>query len=146
MDEGDVFAARIPLKEKDSVISAEELCARAASLAVRDNTKLLFVFSPAHYRDIERFVTLSNGQMPGVQMIGGVVDWNDIIGDAGFVFDENGWSGQELILAALSGDALECAADFATGVQIVGDPHEITEVRGDHILGVDGKTGGGVPS
>jgi len=139
MDEGNVIAARIPLKEKDSLIPAEELCARAADLAVRDNTKLLFVFAPAHYRDIERFVEASNGQMPGVQMIGGVVDWNDIIGDAGFVFDENGWSGQEMILAALSGDTLECFADFATGVQTAGDPHEITEVRGDHILGIDGK-------
>jgi len=139
MDEGNVFAARIPVMEKDSQIPAEELCARAADLAVRDYTKLLFVFSPAPYRDIERFVACSNEKMPGVQMIGGAVDWNDIIGDAGFVFDEKGWSGQEMILAALSGDALECAADFATGVQIVGEPHEITEARGDHILGVDGK-------
>ena len=42
MDEGNVIAARIPLKEKDSLIPAEELCARAADIAVRDNIKLLF--------------------------------------------------------------------------------------------------------
>jgi EAL domain-containing protein (putative c-di-GMP-specific phosphodiesterase class I) len=141
MDEGKVLAARIPLKEKDSdhLLPAEELCARAAELIVRDDTKLLFVFSPVQYRDIERFVECSNTQMPGVRMIGGVVDWNDIIGDSGFVFDETGWSGQEMILAAMSGDTLECLADFATGVQVVGETHEITETRGDHILGIDGK-------
>ncbi len=140
MDEGSVLAARIPLQEADDrMLPARALCARTAELTARRNAKLLFVFSPAQYRDIERFVEISNEQMPGVQMLGGVVDWNDIIGDAGFVFDENGWSGREMILAALSGDTLECLADFSTGVQVVGDLHEITEVRGDRILGIDGK-------
>ena len=43
------------------------------------------------------------------------------------------------VLAALNGDSLECLADFATGVQVVGDPHEITKVAGDHILEIDGQ-------
>lgn len=67
------------------------------------------------------------------------MDWNDLIGNKGFVFDENGWSAQDMILAALSGDTLECLADFATGVQVVGDLHEITKVGGDTILEIDGK-------
>ncbi len=140
MDEGNALAARIPVTEADGcAVPAETLCVRAAERMVRGGTKLLFAFSPAHYRDIERFVEISNEIMPGVQMLGGVADWNDMIGDSGFVFDENGWSGQEMILASLSGNALECAAGFATGVQVVGEPHEITKVRGDHILEVDGK-------
>ena len=140
MDEGNAFAARIPVKDENGrMLCAETLCAAAANRMVRDNTKLLFVFSPEVYRDIDRFVEFSNEKMPGVRLIGGVADRNDIIGDSGFVFDENGWSGQEMILAALSGDALECFADFATGVQVTGDPHEITGVRGDHIMEVDGK-------
>ncbi len=140
MDEGGVRAARIPTVAADgSAIPAEALCDRTAEQLVGNDTKLLFAFAPERYRDIERFVTVSNARMPGVQMAGGVVDQNDIIGDAGFVFDENGWSGDEMILAALGGDALECLADFATGVQVVGDLHEITGVRGDRILEIDGK-------
>lgn len=141
MDEGSVLAARLPLAEAGSArpVPAETLCARAADLLLRENTKLLFVFSPKAYPDIERFVECSNWRMPGVRLLGGVVDWNDLISASGFVFDENGWSDQEMILAALSGDSLECLADFATGVQVVGDSHEITKVAGDHILEIDGQ-------
>lgn len=142
MDEGNVITARIPLTEdgSDLMISAEKLCDKTANLLIHDNTRLLFVFSPEQYRDIERFVEISNDKMPSVQMIGGVVDRNDIIGDGGFVFDENGWSGQEMIIAALNGDSLECLADSVTGVQVVGDLYEITKVKDNHILEIDGKT------
>ena len=98
MDEGSVRTARIPVKEGGGgALSARALCDRAAEAMVRGDTKLLFIFAPEHYRDIERFVEASNERMPGVQLIGGVVDWNDIIGTSGFVFDENGWSGDEMI-------------------------------------------------
>ncbi len=141
MDGGSARVARMPLNEAggDGAISARQTCDRAAELAVRDDTKLLFVFAPEPYRDIERFVEFSNERMPGVQLLGGVVDWNDIIGGSGFVFDENGWSGDEMIFAALGGETLECLADFATGVQVVGDSHEITRVNGVYITGIDGK-------
>ena len=141
MDEGSVHTARIPTMEAGTgrMVSAEALCAQAAELMVRDNTRLLFVFCPAPYRDIDRFVEISNGRMPGVQLLGGAVDWNDMIGGAGFVFDETGWSGEEMILAALGGNSLECRADFATGVQVVGDLHEITKADGDRIMEIDGK-------
>ena len=100
MDEGNVHAARIPVEEADGrTVTAEALCTSTANLMIRDNTKLLFAFSPKHYLDIERFVELCNNQMPTVQMIGGVTDWSDLIGDTGFVFDENGWSEQEIILS-----------------------------------------------
>ena len=142
MDEGNVLTSRIPLIEEgcDTLIPAETLCARAADTMISKNTKLLFVFSPEQYRDIERFVEISNKQMPGIQMLGGVVDWNDIIGNSGFVFDETGWSDSEIIFAAISGDELECLADFVTGVQVVGDLHEITKVKDNRILEIDGKT------
>ena len=141
MDEGSVLTARFPLQEagSDRMVSAESLCAGAAELLLRNNTKLMIAFFPEEYRDIERFVEISNERMPAVQMIGGVTDRNDIIGDAGFVFDENGWSDREMIMAALNGDALESSTGFATGVQVVGDLHEITKVRGDHMLEIDGK-------
>ena len=141
MDGGNVLTARIPLDADGDggMASAEWLCARAADLVGRDDPKLLFVFSPERYLDLERFVEISNRKMPGVQMIGGVVDRNDVIGKTGFVFDETGWSGQEMILAALGGEKLECFADFATGVQAVGDLHEITKTRDCHILEIDGR-------
>ncbi len=139
MDAGSVRTARIPVKEGGDALSAREMCDRAAETAARDDAKLLFAFAPEPYRDIERFVELSNERMPGVQLLGGVVDWNDIIGDSGFVFDENGWSGDEMIFTALGGEMLECLADFATGVQVVGDTHEITKVNGVYITQIDGK-------
>ena len=141
MDEGNVRTERIPLESAGSglPVPAERLCSEAADRMIREGTKLLFVFSPETYLDIERFVECSNRRMPGVQMIGGVVDRNDVIGENGFVFDETGWSGQEMILAALDGSELECFADFATGIQIVGDLHEITRARDYHILEIDGK-------
>ena len=108
MDEGGVRAARIPTVAADgSAIPAEALCDRTAEQLVGNDTKLLFAFAPERYRDIERFVTVSNARMPGVQMAGGVVDQNDIIGDAGFVFDENGWSGDEMTGATASSRSTE---------------------------------------
>ena len=140
LDEGSVISARIPLRDAGgSAVPAEVLCGKVSELMLRNDTKLMFVFSPEHYRDIERFVEISNERMPGVQMLGGVVDRNDIIGDEGFVFDENGWSGQDIMLAALSGDALECLTGFAAGVQVVGEPHEITKASGDIITEIDCK-------
>ena len=141
IDEGSVHTARIPLAEEgsDSLISAETLCVKTAEEMISDNTGLLFAFTPEQYRDIERFVAISNEKMPSVQMIGGVVDWNDIIGDTGFVFDENGWSDQEMIAASLNGESLECLADFVTGVQTVNELHEITKAQGRCILEIDGK-------
>ena len=140
MDEGNVLTARIPVKDDDGrTVSAETLCAETADRIPRDSTKLLFTFFPEHYLNAERFVEISNEKMPGIRMIGGMVDRNDIIGDSGFVFDENGWSGQDLILAALGGETMECLTDFASGVQVVGGRHEITAVRGDHIMEIDGK-------
>ena len=141
MDRGNIIATRLPLKEdgQDTLIPAEKLCTLVAEAAIRKDTKLLFAFFPEEYRDVEQFVALSNERMPGVKMIGGVADWNDVIGNAGFVFDETGWSGQEMILATLNGEALESLTGFATGVQIVGDLHEITGVRGDHVTEIDGK-------
>ena len=139
MDEGHVSTVRIPVEDgAGRMVPAEELCAGVAERLEGKGAKLLLAFFPEPYRDTERFVYLSNSLMPDVQMIGGVTDWNDIIGDAGFVFDEAGWSGRELILAALGGKDLECLCDFAAGVQMAGDLHEITKASGDHITEVDG--------
>lgn len=138
MDGGNVETCRIPLQDGEGMIPAEKACALAAE-QVREDTKLLFAFAPESYRDIEKFVNISNDKMPGVQMLGGVTDWNDIVGGTGFVFDEKGWSGEEMILAALSGGELECCAGYATGVQVVGGTHEITEAKDNRILGIDGK-------
>ena len=137
MGEGSVRATRFPAR--DGILPAGELCGRVKEQLITDNTKLLMAFFPEGYKDIERFIHAGNEQMPGVQMIGGVTDWNDIIGDSGFVFDENGWSGEDAIFAALSGDELEGFTDFATGVQVVGSPREITKADGLYIQEVDGK-------
>ena len=140
MAEGSVHTARIQTEDGSGrPLPAETLCERVHDRMVRGNTKLLLAFFTEDYRDIERFVEKSNGEMPGIQMLGGVADWNDIIGEAAFVFDEKGWSDREMIAAALSGDALESLADFATGVQVVGEIHEITGAEGNTITGIDGK-------
>ena len=141
LDEGNVLAARIPVKEAGSgrLLPAETLCAQASERMVRDNTKLLFAMFPKCYMDIGRFVEISNDRIPGVQMIGGIADWNGVISDSGFVFDDTGWSGEDVILAALSGNALEALSGFAAGIQVVGDLHEITGVGDGRILEIDGK-------
>ena len=142
MDEGSVLAVRLPVTEAGCIIPAETLCAQAGDIVARSRAKLIFAFFPKPYADVDRFVEASNEQMPDAQLIGGILDWNDIIGDTGFVFDETGWSDKEMILAALSGDALEAFTGFATGVQVVGDLHEITQVRDDDILEIDGRPAG----
>ena len=139
MDGGNVRSVRIPLREEGYILPAEKLCALAAERVIRKDTRLLFAFAPESCREIERFVQISNEEMPGVTMIGGVTDYSDIIGNAGFVFDENGWSGEEMIFAALGGESMECCAGFATGVQVVGELHEITEAQGRCILRIDGE-------
>lgn len=141
MSEGSVQVARVPLQDgpDDAAMSAEALCHWVGEALVRKNTKLLLAFLPAEYQDVERFTGISYEKLPGVQMIGGGVDWNDIVGDAGFVFDESGWSSQDAIFAALSGDVMESRANFVTGVQVVGETHEVTKVLGNRILEIDGK-------
>lgn len=139
MAEGSVRVARFPLGDAGSPApSGEALCGEVRETLVRDDTKLLLAFF-TDYQEIERFVVCSRTQMPGVQMVGGLTDWSDILGDAGFVFDETGWSGREAAIAALDGETLEVLADFTTGVQVVGDDHEITKVSGEMIREIDGK-------
>ena len=123
MAEGSVRTVRVPLREgsREALLPAGTLCSRVKDALVGENTRLVIAFFTAAYPDVNLFVEETNRQFPGVQMIGGVTEWNDIIGDGGFVFDENGWSAQDAIFAALSGDALESVSSFATGVQVVGE-------------------------
>lgn len=142
MTGGSVHAARVPTAaEGRQMMPAESLYEGVREKLVREDTKLLLAFFTETYRDVERFTAASNRRTPAVPMIGGVADWNDIIGNTGFVFDENGWSGQDAIFAALDGGSLESFTGFATGVQTAGEPQEITKVKGDHILEVDGIPG-----
>ncbi len=139
MSQGSVRVVRMPLKGDEGPAGPAALCTRVRDALVSDNTRLLLAFFPEMYRDIDRLMDICNEQMPGLRMLGGVLDTNDLLGESGFVFDENGWSGTQAIFAALDGDQMECATDFAAGVQAVGDPHTITGAVENRILEVDGR-------
>ena len=65
-------------------------------------------------------VNHSNECKPGVQMIGGIVNVSAIgqqsVCKAGFVFDENGWTSDGLLMASVGGEELETCSTYATGV------------------------------
>ncbi|MCR5098289.1 MAG: EAL domain-containing protein [Lachnospiraceae bacterium] len=109
---------------------------------ISDDTGLLLTFISGSYLHASRFVELSNEMIPGVPMIGGVADRPAASGsrDAmkGFVFDENGWSANSIILAAIGGENFESLSQAATGAQPAGGEYEITRTDGDRIVSIDG--------
>ncbi len=144
MSEGSIRSVRIPVFKNDTdLIPAKELCDIVKDAVVRDNTGLMFAFFPDKYGDIKRFTDLSNEEFPGVKLIGGVVNNNDIdresSGKSGFVFDENGWSDNSIIAATISGKKVEAAGYLSSGMQVVGDELSVTKSDGKKILELDGR-------
>ena len=144
MDDGVIKTARISTfdAEKDMPVGANELCELVRDAVVSDDTKLLLTFLTPGYFDAYKFVDKTNECFPGVQMIGGVADDVDFSmkasTDSGFVFDENGWSDEAIILAAFGGSRFDALSSCASGVQDIGEDHEITDSLGCCILDVNG--------
>ncbi len=146
MSEGTVKCIRIPLKTEDAdkLMDEEKLCDVVKDSVISDDTGLVLVFFPDIYSGIKRFTDLSNDKFPGVRLLGGVVNNNDIdqeiSGKSGFVFDENGWSDDSMIAASLSGEKFEALGYIASGMQSVGDEMTVTKTDGRKILEIDGKS------
>ena len=145
MSEGCIRSVRIPVYKNDmqDLVPAEELCGLVKDALIRDDTGFMLAFFPDKYGDIKRFTDLGNEEFPGVRMIGGVVNNNDIdresSGKSGFVFDENGWSDSSVLAASISGEKLEAVGYLSSGMQVVGDELQVTKTDGKRILEIDGR-------
>ncbi|MBQ6660817.1 MAG: EAL domain-containing protein [Lachnospiraceae bacterium] len=143
-DSGVVKAAIIPTREISTglPITVDDVCHTAQCRVLTEHTKLILVFLAGQYPDIQRMVNHSNECKPGVQMIGGIVNVSAIgqqsVCKAGFVFDENGWTSDGLLMASVGGEELETCSTYATGVQAIGDEFEITDAFGRCFLKLDG--------
>ena len=137
MQSGTVRTAVIPTLDADNVpVPADDLCRKIDEELIRANTKFLLTFSTQSFRNILEFVDRTNSYFPEVKMIGGLANTPEE--DQGFLFDENGWYEDALMLAALSGDDLEAITSYTTGAEVVGDSEEITDSAGPCILKMDG--------
>ncbi len=143
MDYGKVRSALLPAFDDNGLpISAEDLSRQVADAVIDKDTKYLLTFLTSKYADVSRFVEKCNDVFPGVQMVGGCANVPDLrvqrSMDRGFVFNENGFSNKSIVLAALSGERLECLTSYVTGAEVVGDEMQITDAFGRNILAIDG--------
>ncbi len=148
MDEGKIKTAMLPTIDKNTgrPIGADELCRQVRDEVVFGDTRILLTFFTLGYYDIYKFVENTNESFHGVQMIGGVAAGaefeNKPFSSTGFVFNENGWSDNAVIFAAMGGATLEALSSYASGVQNVGEEYEITDAIGSCILEVKGTDAG----
>ena len=144
MNGGHVQTSVIPTRNPETglPISVDEVCHSAQCRVLREDTKLILMFLAGTYLDIQRMVNQSNECKPGIQMLGGIVNYSEIGQQkdckAGFVFDENGWTSEGLLMATLGGDTFECLSTYATGAQAIGDEYEITDAFGSCFLALNG--------
>ena len=145
MGEGKVRTQRVSIRDEETqnLIPAAEMCNNLKESLLKEEKGVLLTFFTGQYRDINRFVSVCNEQLPGIKMIGGVVNKSSLGGDdnenAGFVFDENGWSEEGALFAFISGSSLESTGQLATGAQVVGGELEVTETEGNKLLKIDGR-------
>lgn len=138
MQEGKIETAMIPtLDENGDPVDTDVLCKKIKDDLIVDNTKLLLTFSTKKFLDIYNFVDKSNTYYPEVKMIGGLADTPEDY--YGFLFDETGAYEDAILLAAFSGNELESAVSYATGVEVVGDEEEITDSLGPCIFSINGE-------
>lgn len=144
MDDCQVTSALISTcsrgKQRKSLMP-ETLCRKVKNAVIREDTKFLLAFLTTDYGEVARFVEKSNEVFPNVQMIGGVAGMSELLGDKqkyGFVFNENGWSREAILVAAISGDSVKRCASYATGAQAVGEEMVVTGVNGRRVISIDG--------
>lgn len=128
MNESKVQSALIPTSDKLGEVKPDKLAKAVKKKVITDDTKLAIAFLTVSYSNVEPFINECNNAFPGVQMIGGVADTPnpdfDKALEEGFVFDETGASHSGLLIASISGDALEVFTSYATGAQALGDEFE----------------------
>ncbi|MCR5337088.1 MAG: EAL domain-containing protein [Lachnospiraceae bacterium] len=131
----------VPAREDDPKASARQLCQEIKDTIVQGDEGFLLTFFSAGYRDVKRFVEVSNEIMPGFQMIGGIAGGMNLAGseqaNRGFIFDETGWSASGVIAACFGGQQLSAVGSMVTGVQIVDEELKITKAEDNVILGID---------
>ena len=129
--------------ETKRAILPSQLCENVKNALPLDDVKLMLAFTTGKYVDVSLFVDQCNTKFPGVRMIGGVANYSKIHAQkglqSGFVFDENGWYEDGLLVAAFGGKSLECLTSFVSGVQTVGEEMTVTQAEGNRILTIDGK-------
>ena len=144
MKYGHINTARFSIiKDTNEYVLPDEMCQRVKDEVIGDNTKLLLTFLTVKCNDVYSFVEKSNTYFPGIKMLGGLADGPrsnlNVIPDNSFVFDENGWSDEGIIFAAIDGEELECNSLYATGVESIGKEMEVTDTFSRAILKLDGK-------
>ena len=141
---GHVQSGIIPTRDPQTglPISVDDVCHTAQGRVLQEIAKLILTFLAGSYLDIQRMVDRSNECQPGLPMLGGIVTVSDIgqqkACKAGFVFDENGWTSQGLLMATIGGGEVESFCAYATGVQAIGAEFEITDAFGSCILELAG--------
>ena len=144
MSDGYVRSAMVPFSDEYGYnYSPEKLCEDIKGAVITGDTKLMLTFLTSRYLDICQFVDKSNEVYPGVKMIGGIANrlapgLDEKFID-GFVFNEEGYSYNSAIVAAIGGDDTEALASYATGAQPIGEERVITETKGETIISIDGK-------
>ena len=142
---GHVRSAVMPLFDRKSgtPISPDELCKNLDESVVGDDTRVLLTFLSDKYHECARFVSKTNEYFHDVKMVGGTVSMPDYggknKGEVGFVFNEDGWSDESIMVASIGGESMEALATFATGAQPIGAESEITDADGLTILKIDGE-------
>ena len=145
MSQGRVTTALLSTFDEETgrALSPDELCSYISSTHIADNTRLMLTFLTGRYYYSYDFVEKCNEVFPDVQMVGGIAVVPDLrIRKAlarGFVFNENGYSSTGMILAAISGDEIECCTSFASGAEVVGNEMVIDDTFGGDIMTIDGQ-------
>ena len=147
MSRGHIRTARFStINNSENLISYDELCHKVKDLIVGENTKFLLTFLTAGYYDVFRFVELSNELFPGVKMFGGLADGPgsglETNPQYSFVFDENGWDDDGIILAAIDGGSVDSLCCYATGVEPIGEEMEVTDTFSTLVMEVNGGDAG----
>ena len=144
MQEGRIQMLRLPtFEETGEPVVPEVLCQKIREKIMEEDTKLLLSFLTRKYLDVASFVEQCNDYFPGVQMIGGLAGAPEnnarILSEQGFVFDENGWSYEDLLAASISGKRLDSFTSYTTGTEAIGREVQVTDAFGSCILSIDGK-------
>lgn len=148
MDSAKVTSVLIPTSDAKTgeLIPGKQMCEMAADSLGMDDVRLLLAFTTSKYREVSSFVDAFNEEYPDVQMIGGIAispearDKNNH--QPGFVFNDNTWSDEALLIASISGKEFESFTSCATGIETVGEEMEITDAFANCLLEIDGKDAG----
>ena len=123
-------------------VSPENLFSKISETLIKDNTRFLLTFVTGRYSQVTDLIDRFNDTFPSIQMTGGTAIVPDLrirrALERGFVFDENGYTNNGIILAAFNGEDLECQTSFVSGAEVVGNEHTIDDSFGNDILTIGG--------